>query len=372
MAIRRRQLLQGIVATAFGATGALVRAGPLWTPRLYAGCHSDSAGNHLMTISDLAGDVYAKVPLPGRGHGIVFDQRSSRVVVLARRPGTFAVVIDVTSGRALQSFRSAEGRHFCGHGAFSSDGRYFYTTENDFEAARGTIGIRDAREGFRRVGEFSSFGVGPHEIKLMPDGETLVVANGGIRTHPDTGRAKLNIDTMQPALVFVDAGSGRLSCEARFEPRLHKLSIRHVDVSKTGEVAVAMQNEGSKRDRVPLIALWRDRQWIPLRAPADIERRMRQHTGSVAFDSSGMYLAVSHPRGDMATFWNTRSGRHLGSCDIPDGCGVAPHRDTGVFILTGRNNGYTRIDVNTGGSHRVQSSVPGIWDNHLSVVEALL
>ena len=46
---------------------------------------------------------------------------------------------------------------------------------------------------FARVGEFPTHGVGPHELLLLGDGRTLAVANGGIETHPDFGRAKLNI-----------------------------------------------------------------------------------------------------------------------------------------------------------------------------------
>ena len=46
------------------------------------------------------------------------------------------------------------------------------------------IGVRDAQDGYRQIGELPSDGIGPHEATLMPDGKTLVVANGGIRTHP--------------------------------------------------------------------------------------------------------------------------------------------------------------------------------------------
>ena len=72
------------------------------------------------------------------------------------------------------------------------------------------IGIRDAEDGYRQIGEFASQGIGPHELVLMPDGGTLAVANGGIRTHPDNDRAMLNLDTMQPSLAYLDLASGRL------------------------------------------------------------------------------------------------------------------------------------------------------------------
>ena len=61
--------------------------------------------------------------------------------------------------------------------------------------------MRDATDDYRQVGELPAHGVGPHEVVLMPDGKTLAVANGGIRTHPDRDRVPLNLDSMQPSLT---------------------------------------------------------------------------------------------------------------------------------------------------------------------------
>ena len=50
------------------------------------------------------------------------------------------------------------------------------------------IGVRDATDGYRQIGEFAAHGVEPHDIALLADGRTMVIANGGIRTHPDSRR----------------------------------------------------------------------------------------------------------------------------------------------------------------------------------------
>src|SRR5438552_1061500 len=80
------------------------------------------------------------------------------------------------------------------HGAFSADGSLLYATENDNLTGSGLIGIYDATAGYRRLGEMSSRGIGPHDLALMPDGMTLAVANGGLRTLPESGREVLNPD----------------------------------------------------------------------------------------------------------------------------------------------------------------------------------
>ena len=132
-----------------------------------------------------AGKLVHALDLPERGHDITFDPVSRRSVVFARQPGTFAVVFDHTGEAEPVTIASVEGRHFYGHGVFSPDGALLYATENDFDNAAGMIGVYDATDGFRRIGEFATHGVGPHELLLCPDGKTLAIANGGIETHPD-------------------------------------------------------------------------------------------------------------------------------------------------------------------------------------------
>ena len=369
MAISRRDFLITATAGGLGAAGAFAESRAAPVGDLYAGCHTDAGGNHFVTLFRLSGTVHARHRLPGRGHGIVYDADARRFVVLARRPGRFAVVIDARSGELTDTFDAREDRHFYGHGVFSRDGRWLYTSENDFEAGRGVVGVRDARRGFRLERELSSHGIGPHQILFSPAGD-LVIANGGIRTHPDTGRAKLNVDTMQPSLVMIDANDGRLITRAALEPRLHELSIRHIDVAPGGEVAMAMQYQGAKQDRVPLVAVWRRGRVETWRAPEPVERRMRQYTGGTVFDASGAYLAVTCPRGNMVTFWSAVSGQFLHACDVDDGCGVAAHADGGTFVVTGRADGCTLVDAASGRQWHSQGHVPGRWDNHLTVAHA--
>ena len=81
--------------------------------------------------------------------------------------------------------------------------------------------------------------------RLLSDGETLVVANGGLATHPDLNRAKRNLPTMAPSLCTIDRRDGALLQELRLDPALHQLSIRHLAVGPADTVALAMQYEGA-------------------------------------------------------------------------------------------------------------------------------
>ncbi len=313
------------------------------------------------------------LPLPARGHDTAIDPSGRRAVIVARRPGRFALAVDLASGALEREIAAAPGRHFYGHAVFSPDGALLYTTENDYEAGLGKIGVRDATDGFRWLGELPSHGVGPHQLALLSDGETLVVANGGIRTHPDQGRRKLNLETMEPSLVRLERGSGKLVAARTLPPWYHQLSIRHIAVDAADRVAVAMQHEGLLEDRVPMVAIDRsedggDGDLALLRAPAPVERRMRNYCGSVCLDSGERVMAVSHPRGGQTTFWSWPEGEYLSRIEVLDGCGLAPAAEAGRFWIS---NGRGELILHDATADAAAPQTIAVdegryWDNHLT------
>lgn len=359
--IGRRRFLAALVVTSAAPTlGA--RA---FTCRRYIGCRIDRKGRFLASVFDESGLIHLDVPLPGRGHGFAVHPSTGRVVVFARRPGAWALVLDPATGAVLRRLSATAGRHFYGHGAFSPDGAFLYTSENRFEDGRGIIGVWDVAMDWRRTHEWSSHGVGPHELRVLGAGEGLAVANGGIRTHPDTGRAKLNLDTMVSSLVVLGTADGQPVYSASFSERLRRLSIRHLDIDRDSRIVVAMQHEGSRRDRVPLVAFERDAGLVPAYAPAEVSRRMRQYAGSVSFDASGRYVAVSHPREGIVSLWTSRSARWLALTELMDTCGISRGVGVGEFIATGAGGRIVRIDAREGRSTVLARSDGSHWDNHL-------
>lgn len=364
-AISRRGFLAGLGGTA--VTAFAVRAGHATTGAqdpVFVSCRIDSAARYRLSGFDETGRLRFDMALPGRGHAIALRPGDRTGVVFARRPGTFAVVFDAVEGITLNELRAQPGRHLYGHGLYSADGRLLFTTENDYEAGRGMIGVRDATDGYRRIGEIPSHGIGPHEARLMPDGATLAIANGGVRTHPDSGRAKLNLETMQPSLTLVEAKSGRLLAEHRLAPRLHQLSIRHLDVAPDGRIAIAMQYEGPKGDRVPLVGLLDGASLRLFDPPAAIERHMRHYVGAVVFDAGHTTIAASCPRGNLMTVWDAASGALLGQAALPDTCGVCATELAGEFLLTGAGGRLATYDVAHGALSEIASATGGDWDNH--------
>lgn len=371
MATDRRSFLIGIGAAALaGAVHAVPgRARAAGAPAWIA-ARADVEGRFHATVLDRAGSLLLDAPLTARGHGAAVDPHRRHAVLFARRPGEFAVVLDLVRMVVARTIAPQAGRRFQGHGVFAPDGRLLYATENAYDEERGVIGVYDAVRGFARVGEFDSGGIGPHELILLPDGATLAVANGGILTHPDLPRAKLNVPSMDPSLTLVDRRDGTLTARYRLPADLHRLSIRHLAATADGTIGIALQYEGPPPDLVPLVALYRPNEGLrPLDAAPATLQRMRQYCGSAAVEPAGRWLAVSAPRGNLVTFWDLAGDRLAGTVTIGDGCGVAA-AGAGRFLLTSGTGGAGLYDMAT--ATLIPLAGPIIeksrWDNHATAI----
>lgn len=360
--INRRGLLRGLgLAAALAPIPGWAAAGdPAWLAAA-----QDGAGYSLGGIG-ADGRVRFTLPLPGRGHAAAAHPHRAEAVAFARRPGTWALVLDCSSGRAVASLASPLGRHFYGHGAFSGDGRWLYTTENRYDTGEGRIGIWDAAHGYTRVGDLPSGGIGPHEIRRVPGAETLVVANGGLRTHPDQGRANLNLTTMRPNLSLIDPGAG-LVAQVESPPEWRQASIRHIALAPDGTVAAALQWEGEPTDSAPLMAIWR-----PGAAalefpemPTTLCLALKGYAASVAIDGGGAHAAITGPKGGVVVLCDLASARMTDTWARGDVCGIAPALGPG-FVVSDGLGGLTRLIPGPGGPQAQPLADGGpAWDNHL-------
>jgi hypothetical protein len=370
--MNRRIFVQGLIGSALSLPlGLQAVAGQSPTQLRYLSARADRDGHYFLSGFDQSGALRFDLPLPARGHGIAVHPHLGQVVQVARRPGHYLLVVDAASGRVLHRVEGREDRVFFGHGAFSGDGHWFFTTENDFGNGRGVIGVRDVLAGYRQVGELPSHGIGPHELRMLSDGRTLVVANGGILTHPDTGRSKLNLDSMSPSLAYIDSRSGALLEERRLPQELHQNSIRHLGTTHDDRVCFIMQYQGSKREHPPLVGMHRRGGEIRLsEAPADIQRRMRNYCGSACADRSGRWFAVSSPHGGLVTFWDAHNGAYAGHTEVADGCGIAMGERSGEFLLSSGQGAVLRHRVGEDGSRALTrvEDLGARWDNHMAVV----
>ena len=344
----RRAFLTGLLASGLVPSPSWADAGD---PSYLSAAKTPEGAYVLVGLDDVGAECF-RIPLPDRGHAATAHPHLPHAVAFARRPGRFAVVVDCRNGATLAQLNSPDGRHFYGHGTFDAVGELLFTTENDYKNGVGRIGIWDARQGYLRVGEIASNGIGPHDLRSMPDG-TLVVANGGIDTHPETGRQKLNLDTMRPNLSYLNSDGVVLD---QIGPIQSHASIRHLAVREDGLVAVGMQWQGDNSNSPALVGLHqRGETLLTFGNGTDLNG----YVGSIAFSTSGELVAATSPRNGQLTVFSAKDGAVLQSFAEPDICGVAGLAD-GFLATTGKGK-----VLGTGMSPYSLTKSIVAWDNHL-------
>ena len=322
MRASRRGFLAGLLASSL--TPQLTWA-DVGAPRYLAAAKTPDGAFRLFGLTQNGAALF-DLPLPGRGHAAAAHPTRPEAVAFARRPGTFAQVINCATGAVMATLSSPEGRHFTGHGAFDLAGDLLLTPENDYENGAGRVAIWDRRQGYRRVGDLPSGGIGPHEMLRLPVGldgaERFVIANGGIDTHPDSGRSALNLPTMRANLAFMDLNGALEVVELDHALRLN--SIRHLAVRADGLLAFAMQWQGADGSHPPLLGLIR-RGDAPrlLQAPAPQHAGMKNYAGSVAFSGDGQQVAITSPRGNAVHLFDADTGGFLRQLEEADVCGLS-------------------------------------------------
>ena len=368
MAINRRQFLQ-LSAAALWLDSPAGQASTASTHPLLASAYqlSEKAG-YGVAICDARGNILQSVALPSRGHDSVFRPNSDELITFARRPGTYLQVSSLKAGQSVLQLEAVKGRHFYGHGCFDASSRLLYSTENEFDQARGVIGVYDASASYQRVGEFDSYGIGPHEIVLHPDGMTLIVANGGIETHPDYGREKLNLPDMRSSVAFIDSRDGRLIKLVEMPDPHQKLSLRHLAVNASGLCFFGAQYQGAAEDMPPLLGTVSMKEGIHLMPiVGGLHASLKSYIGSIcAVPGSDLFVA-SASRGGVALLVDARQQKVLQVIEGRDGSGVAA---SGEALFYSAGDGALRIYARDGQTLQSTTRVhhPHLrWDNHLSL-----
>jgi hypothetical protein len=367
MEIDRRQFAVGLAAMVAGAGSTRAGAAGAATATVEAAiiaatvCQAD--GSFAAVLYDVEKGLIEKAGLPARGHDVAINPVTREAIAFARRPGTFAVAYGRGGGRAPVAFSAPAGRHFYGHGVFSPDGRLLYTTENEIGGGAGRIGVWDVPGGYRRIGEFASHGLGPHDVNLLSDGLTLVVANGGLITHPDHGRRPLNLATMQPSLVYVDRLTGDLVERHDLPASMAKRSLRHLDVGARDTVVFGCQFKGAKTEWADLIGFHRRGEPVSFLSGApEVNRALRHYVSSVAVDRGGTVAGVTSSRGGEVVLVDLEKRGLIGVRRFADVSGVAAGPAAGELIVT--SGGGDVAELASGAGLVAPGHAPWAWDNH--------
>ncbi|WP_219062222.1 DUF1513 domain-containing protein [Pseudomonas sp. UMAB-08] len=336
------------------------------TSPLLLSARDDGNGQHYAVGYRLDGGQVFATQVGQRCHDIINHPDLPLALFVARRPGTQSYLIDLRDGRLLQTITSRPNRHFYGHAVIHKSGEWLYATENDTtDPGRGVLGVYQfVNERLVFSGEIPTHGVGPHQVSWMPDGETLVVANGGIRTEAES-RVEMNLNAMQPSLVLMQRDGTLLSKETLSQSMN---SIRHLAIASDGTIIAGQQFMGEAHESSELLAIKRPGQPFVAFPVVDSQlQAMNHYTASVAVHSELRLVALTAPRGNRFFIWDLDSGEVRLDAPLPDCAGVGAVADG--FVVTSGQGRCRFYDCRQTELLAQPLELPaGLWDNHLHLV----
>lgn len=304
--------------------------------QLPGGVYQAGVLNTVVYGGELAFTVAMAVDLPTRPHGLMHLQGDEYLIV-ARRPGDWFLRLNIRSGENLRVWQD-DARHLNGHSALHGD--LLYTTETDLLSGTGALGVR-SHHTFELLEVWPTKGKDPHQVLFMPKGSLgidepfLLVANGGIPTHADMGRTRLNQLPMDSSLVALHPCTGKLLNQWALSDS--RLSMRHMALhAGSGVVGIAMQahhGTAALQNAAPVLALL-DKQGLRVVGES---AGVKGYAGDIAATPLG--FVVSCTKNDSAAQFNVH-GQLLHSRSAKAPCALASE---GEHVWLGSKLGGLKI-----------------------------
>lgn len=248
---------------------------------------------HVLSIFAADADEVALIGTPFLPHGVSFDPRNASRAIVFEKIGPGCAVFDLQRGRAVDVVIPLEGRWFYGHGAFSPDGEWLYSTETIRATGAGMVGVRRA-DSLAYEGEFPTYGDSPHDCHLIEDGKKLVVTNGG----STYGSGKLG------SVCIIDVASRKLV--EKFDISDARFNAGHVDMHGDLMAVVSAPQHGMGTQAPGAVSLKSDaepRRLETLYEPVLTTSKMRGETLSVAIHGPSRQALVTNPLGGFCSLW---------------------------------------------------------------------
>lgn len=252
-------------------------------------------------------------------HAVVADPNNPERVLIFEKIGPGAAVIDLNAMSEISKISTPAERIFYGHGAFSSDGNLLYATETYCDSGEGAIIVRDAAS-MTIIDEFPSYGNAPHECQIVDEGKTMVVTNGG-------GKNSAAI----PNVAYIDIATQALMKKEVLTNRA--LNTGHFMLGEDGSLVVVSAPreslEGATLGGVSIQPA--GKKLRSMTSPKKVVRNMMGEALSVAIHNK--IAVVTHPFGDMITFWSTEDRRFIKKIDLPAPRGITMTTDKKYFVV---------------------------------------
>lgn len=261
-------------------------------------------------VKDNVNDELIKFDLPFRGHGIDRTFIQGNKFVTFEKWG-YHMALTNFEVKKIEFIVKEEGRRFFGHGVFSSDGMKIYATQYDDINQRGVIGIYDSITG-RRLGEYLSYGVFPHDLQRSGENQLIVINRKG--AVPE--QAKEN------SLAWIDARNGKLIKKIDFNLSSDKVYYHFCQLTDGWIVASGAFEKNPIENSGVVQAISPSGDFIEIKL-TDIETKgFIGESLSLAAGAKTSVVAITSPAGNTVYFWDFKENKILEMANIETPHGI--------------------------------------------------
>jgi uncharacterized protein len=339
--VSRRSILLGASATALGLElfGSACRQrerekrkGTIIGPGRFVDTRTGQM-SFVLCLFDLDHEASRTVDMTFFGHGLAVHPQEPWRAVMFEKKGPGACELDLRAGRVVRPVTTPKSRAFYGHGAYSRDGMLLFATENELDTREGLVAVRDASR-LRELGRFPTYGKSPHDCRLIDEGRTLAITNGGGTIDEDA----------PPSVTFVDVQSEKLQEKLVFgTPRIN---AGHLALTRSRDLVTS----SAPRDGLPKTDLGGVTMrvgggpFVTMSKPDDVIARMVGESLSLCIEEKTGVVGVTNPDGNIVTFWDLSQKRFVKKLDLPAPRGITQTVDGEYLVLSYGAGTVTLLD----------------------------
>lgn len=318
--------------------------------------HSQNSNiQYVLSLINYSARTRRLIDLDFFAHGLALNPSLPGHIALFEKKGRGACEIDLISRRVVRTINTVKERLFYGHGTYSTDGSLLYCTESYKSGLDGVIAVRDAKN-LQLLGTFPSYGKEPHECRLTHNGKTLVVTNGGGEKHsepPNIAYIDIASEQLLNRLMLSNSkiNTGHMALGAEEQLVVVSAPRPGLAVDDLGGVSMGKidpsRHAAGQANREPFVNKGRDGQLKSMQSPFQIIQKMKGEALSVAIQNKLQIAAVTHPDGNMVTFWSIPKQQLLKVIELTRPLGITLNREQSVFLITHGRTNLLEVDSDT-------------------------
>lgn len=288
---------------------------------------------NFILLYDLESGLSENFEVPNNyAHCVLIDPKRAHLALVLDYGGSVGCYVNLREKKVIRKFSSSKGHVFPGHAAWSEDGSKVFLAERSLQEKKGRVVVRDVNS-FEKLTDFSSNGVGVHDIKLWKG--SLLVCNTGF----DYG-VESNVSLLNPL-------DGRVVKEWRMPGS--KIMPNHTQVLESGNLVVATRTADDKEPMSsqpsPIISIDTVSNEVKKIFPKKSYSEMLAGL-SLTYNKSKNIWAITFRHSHLVGFFDVKSNQHIGSFYLKDDfpMGVFPDLRGDNFLVTTRAGNLFYVD----------------------------